>query len=69
MAAAICPTCGAEIRYIVTAYSTNTANGGITPVEICEEELITERGRIVRGYRAHKCGDRNGGKNDKGENA
>jgi hypothetical protein len=48
-----CPKCGTEIRYITTAPSMR--NNGIIPVDPQERELITETGRIVRGYRLHIC--------------
>jgi hypothetical protein len=50
---AVCPKCGKEIRYIPAAPS--MGGNGIIPVEIREEELVTEKGRRVRGYRAHEC--------------
>jgi hypothetical protein len=49
----VCPECGQEIRYISAAPS--MGGNGIIPVEVRGEELITESGRKVRGYRAHIC--------------
>ncbi len=50
-----CPACGGDIRYIVTAPSLRAKNNGLVAVEPREEELYTEKGRLVRGYRIHKC--------------
>jgi hypothetical protein len=52
-----CPKCGMEIRYITA--SAGVRDNGIMPVEVRQEELITETGRKVRGYRAHRCGGNN----------
>jgi hypothetical protein len=30
-------------------------NNGIIPVDLEERELITEKGRVVRGFKRHKC--------------
>lgn len=48
-----CPKCGQEIRYITAAPS--AGNNGIIPVDPREQELITEKGRKVRGFYPHKC--------------
>jgi hypothetical protein len=50
---ASCPKCGKEIRYI--SVSPGAGVNGIIPVETREEEIITEKGRRVRGYKAHEC--------------
>jgi hypothetical protein len=48
-----CPKCGREIRYITAAPS--AGSNGIIPVETGQEELISETGRVLRGYRVHEC--------------
>lgn len=53
MARCLCRNCGQEIRYIVS--SSGRGNDGIIPVELDERELITERGRLVRGFKRHVC--------------
>ena len=52
----VCPKCGKEIRYISAAPS--VGGNGIIPVEVRLEEIITEKGRKVQGYRAHICSSR-----------
>jgi hypothetical protein len=58
MARCICPECGREIRYVVAAAS--LGNNGIILVDHEEREIITEKGRKVRGYQEHKCRLENG---------
>jgi hypothetical protein len=48
-----CPKCGVEIRYITAAPS--LGSNGIIAVDVKQEELISETGRVLRGYRAHRC--------------
>jgi hypothetical protein len=48
-----CMHCGKEIRYITAAPS--VGDNGIIPVDLEEQELITEKGRIVRGFKVHIC--------------
>jgi hypothetical protein len=55
MARCICPGCGRDVRYIVTAPSLHVGNNGLIAVETIEEELITEKGRLVQGFKRHKC--------------
>lgn len=46
----ICPDCGNPIRYI------NAARGnGVYMVNVDPESLIGETGRILTGFREHKC--------------
>jgi ssDNA-binding Zn-finger/Zn-ribbon topoisomerase 1 len=46
----ICPDCGKPVRYI------NAARGeGIFMVEAEPETLIGDNGRVLIGYREHKC--------------
>jgi hypothetical protein len=46
----ICPYCGKPVRYI------NAARGeDIFMVDVKPETLIGETGRIITGYREHKC--------------
>jgi hypothetical protein len=52
----VCPKCGKEIRYI--SASPGMGGNGIIPVEVREEELVTEKGRKVRGYKAHECAEK-----------
>jgi phage FluMu protein Com len=50
MANVKCPSCGKLVRYI------NAARGdGIFIVEAEPDTLIGETGRILNGYREHKC--------------
>jgi hypothetical protein len=53
MTRCLCPYCRQEIRYIVAAPS--LGNNGNIPVDLVEWELITEKGRLVRGFKRHKC--------------
>jgi hypothetical protein len=55
MARCICPGCGQEIRYVIAAPSLHAGNNGLIAVEIEERELITEKGRLVRGFQRHIC--------------
>jgi hypothetical protein len=50
-----CPSCGRDIRYVVAAPSLHAGNNGLIAVETREEELITEKGRLVLGFKRHKC--------------
>jgi hypothetical protein len=46
----ICPSCGELVRYI------NAARGeGIFMVEAEPQNFIGENGRVLTGYREHKC--------------
>lgn len=47
-----CSICGNEIRYISSA---RLGNNGIIAVDPPEEELISESGRLLRGFRRHEC--------------
>jgi ssDNA-binding Zn-finger/Zn-ribbon topoisomerase 1 len=59
----ICPDCGKPVRYI------NAARGeDIFMVDVEPETLIGETGRIITGYREHKCPEE-GAKNDDKENS
>lgn len=49
----ICEKCGKPVRYIAAARSVSSE--GIFMVDAVPEELISERGRILTGYRVHKC--------------
>jgi hypothetical protein len=55
MARCVCLDCGREIRYIVAAPSLHAGNNGLIAVETREEELLTEKGRLVRGFKRHIC--------------
>jgi hypothetical protein len=55
MANVKCPSCGRDIRYVVAAPSLHAGNNGLIAVETREEELLTEKGRLVRGFKRHKC--------------
>jgi hypothetical protein len=57
MANVKCPSCGRDIRYVAAAPSLQA--DGIVAIEIQEQELITEKGRLVRGFHRHKCPQRN----------
>jgi hypothetical protein len=46
----VCPKCGKPVRYISAA-----RGDGIFMVEVEPESLIGETGRILTGYREHKC--------------
>jgi hypothetical protein len=50
-----CPSCGRDIRYVVAAPSLHAGNNGLIAVETHEEEMLTEKGRLVRGFKRHKC--------------
>jgi hypothetical protein len=50
-----CPSCGRDIRYVVAAPSLHAGNNGLIAVETREEELLTEKGRLVRGFKRHIC--------------
>jgi hypothetical protein len=49
-----CPVCGREIRYIVAAPSVHAVNG-LVAVDVAERELVTEKGRLARGFSRHTC--------------
>ena len=50
MANVKCPACGKLVRYI------NAARGdGIYMVEAESETLIGDNGRLLKGFREHKC--------------
>ena len=49
-----CPSCGAEIRYLVGAPSSGYAGQPIA-VDIAPKTLIGETGRLLIGYTVHKC--------------
>jgi ssDNA-binding Zn-finger/Zn-ribbon topoisomerase 1 len=54
-----CPSCGKPVRYI------NAARGDrIFMVEAEPDTLIGETGRILKGYREHKCPENKEGKAD-----
>jgi hypothetical protein len=53
MTKCLCPDCGQEIKYITTP--PRNGGNGITAVDIDEQEIITERGRSVRGFKLHRC--------------
>jgi hypothetical protein len=55
MANVKCPSCGRDIRYIIAASSLRAGNNGLIAVETREEELLTEKGRLVRGFKRHIC--------------
>jgi hypothetical protein len=55
MANVKCPSCGRDIRYVVAAPSLHAGNNGLIAVETREEELLTEKGRLVRGFKRHIC--------------
>jgi hypothetical protein len=55
MANVKCPSCGCDIRYVVAAPSLHAGNNGLIAVETREEELLTEKGRLVRGFKRHIC--------------
>jgi hypothetical protein len=45
-----CPSCGKPVRYI------NAARGdGIYMVDVEPQNFIGENGRVLAGYREHKC--------------
>jgi len=48
-----CSKCGAEVRYIPCSLSLSAS--GVIITEAAETEIITENGRIVKGYNRHIC--------------
>ena len=48
-----CSQCGAAIRYIPSGFS--QSNMQVIKVEAELKELITESGRVVKGYPRHEC--------------
>jgi hypothetical protein len=48
-----CSLCGKEIIYKTAAPS--LGNNGIIAVDPSPEELISDSGRLLRGYKRHKC--------------
>ena len=46
----ICPKCKKEIKYIASK------DGEVLMLDIDLQTLVTEKGRIVQGYKIHKCG-------------
>jgi hypothetical protein len=55
MANVKCPFCGRDIRYVVAAPSLHAGSNGLIAVETREEELLTEKGRLVWGFKRHIC--------------
>jgi len=47
----ICPKCGEEIRYINSASNRE----GMFVVNPTPHEIISERGRVVKGFFPHAC--------------
>lgn len=62
-----CPNCGVELRYIPAARRV-AAEQGIYTVDAESITIVNEHGRLVTGYRQHKCGEVNGGKTTEVEN-
>jgi len=48
--AVICPDCGEEVKFIVSH-----GKHGVFMVDTEAESLIGETGRVLTGYRVHKC--------------
>lgn len=46
----ICHKCKKEIKYIVST------DGKVLMLDIDLQTVVTEKGRIVQGYKIHKCG-------------
>jgi hypothetical protein len=46
----VCEKCGKPVRYIAAA-----SLNGIFMVDLVKQELISEKGRIITGYKEHKC--------------
>jgi hypothetical protein len=49
----VCEKCGQPVRYIAAARSVSP--DGIFVVNAEPQELINESGRIIKGFRQHKC--------------
>jgi hypothetical protein len=62
-----CPKCGVALRYIPAGHSIGRDNPGVYTVEAEPITLISERGRSITGYKAHICGESNGGGKTKTE--
>jgi hypothetical protein len=66
-----CPKCGKPLRYIPASGPITSESGesGVYTVEADPVTLISERGRIITGYRIHKCGGISNGDKDGKEKA
>jgi hypothetical protein len=51
----ICEKCGKPVRYIAAARSVSP--DGIFMVDPVPETLISEKGRILTGFRTHECAE------------
>ena len=63
-----CPKCGAALRYIPASYTAIRKGGdGVFTVDAEPMTLVGERGRLLTGYRIHKCGDNSGASSESKE--
>jgi uncharacterized protein YbaR (Trm112 family) len=49
----VCPACNKPIRYINAAHTVEP--DGIFVVDAEPQTLISEKGRVISGYREHQC--------------